>query len=225
MCVNDLLCHGVKPLYFLDYMALDKLNYDRDLQILKGIHEGCKIAGCKLVGGETAEMGNVYNFNSFDLAGFAVGTVLKDNILPKKINRGDKIYGLKSNGLHSNGFSLVRKILRHSNYDIDEILKPTKIYTEVLGLIEKYADNILGIAHITGGGLHENIIRILSEDLSYNITNRLPLPEIFNWIKNEGEISEDELKKTFNCGIGMVIITKKDFSFVEEDIIYMGNVI
>lgn len=209
MSVNDLLARGVTPKYFLDYLAVNKIDLRKNYEIIKGIHRGCEIAGCELVGGETAEMGSVYKMDGFDLAGFAIGYINNENILPRNVKSGDKIYGLLSNGIHSNGYSLVRKIMKQSDYDINELLKPTKIYTkEVFDLLEKYGDRIKGFAHITGGGLYENIKRIIPKELSFELNlDNWELPEIFKWLKEKGYLDEKELYKTFNCGIGMAVIT------------------
>ena len=224
MCVNDLICHGVKPMYFLDYFAVDSLNINRDIKIVEGIKLGCDIAGCELVGGETAELKNVYNINGFDLAGFAIGKCKKSSKLPRNIVIGSKIYGIRSSGLHSNGFSLVRKILRHYEGDIEKLLTPTRIYLEVLDLLEYHKENIQGLAHITGGGFDDNIRRIIPDNLTYEITNPFDLPEIFKWIMEKGNITECEMKRTFNCGIGMVVITDSKISLC-NDFIYLGNIV
>lgn len=224
MCVNDIVASGAKPLFFLDYISIGKLSEKIALNLIKGISEGCKIAKCALLGGETAEMPGFYPEGEYDLAGFVVGIVEKSKIIDgKKIKEGDSIIGISSSGLHSNGFSLVRKVLLESNnYKIgdeisslgrslgEELLSPTKIYLRpVLHLLGKY--NILGIAHITGGGISENIPRVLPEGVSVKIDReswpRLP---IFSLIQKEGEISDSEMFRTFNMGIGMVLIVRED---------------
>jgi formyltetrahydrofolate-dependent phosphoribosylglycinamide formyltransferase len=238
MSVNDLIARGVTPQYFLDYLAVDKLNLKNNYEILKGIYKGCEIAKCKLVGGETAELGSIYRLNGFDLAGFATGTVLKSNVLPRfnNITKGDKLYGIPSNGIHSNGFSLVRKIIRHkqlNNTDfptINELLKPTRIYIKALDLMKQFPSDIVGAAHITGGGFHENLIRTLPKHLTYKVINKWKLPHIFKWIKKEGRISDSELNRTFNCGIGMVLVIKNSLELdclrkYVEDIVYIGDVV
>jgi len=224
MCVNDIVTCGAKPLFFLDYISLGKLSEKVVVKLIKGITEGCKMAECALLGGETAEMPGFYLEGEYDLAGFAVGIVEKSKIIDgRKIKEGDSVIGIASNGLHSNGFSLVRKVLLESNkYKIEdkvssfgeylgeELLTPTKIYVHpVLHLLEKY--KILGIAHITGGGLLENIPRILPEGVSVQINQKSwPKPTIFSLIQKEGEISDKEMYRTFNMGIGMVLVVRSD---------------
>jgi len=224
MSVNDIITCGAKPLFFLDYISIGKLSKKVVVELIKGITEGCKMADCALLGGETAEMPGFYSEGEYDLAGFAVGVVEKSQIIDgKKIKEGDAVIGIASNGLHSNGFSLARKVLLESNkYKIDdkvssfgeylgeELLTPTKIYVQpVLHLLEKY--KILGIAHITGGGMVENIPRILPEGVSVQINqNSWPKPPIFSLIQKEGEISNEEMYRTFNMGIGMVLIVRPD---------------
>jgi len=211
MNVNDLIACGFTPLFFMDYIAIDKMNVNKCNKIISGIKEGCKIAGCKLVGGETAEMSGIYFNDKFDVAGFAVGG-LNNTILPQKelMDNNCVLYGLKSNGIHSNGYTLVRKLLKYNNYDIDEILKPTKIYTEVLEILQEYPNVLLGAAHITGGGFVDNIPRILPKNLKYKITHTWTMPNIFHWIQQKSNLSDNEMLKTFNCGIGMVLVLKQD---------------
>ena len=220
MCVNDIVTCGAKPLFFLDYISIGKLSEKVAVELIKGIAKGCKLAGCALLGGETAEMPGFYPEGEYDLAGFAVGIVEKDKIIDgKEIKEGDSIIGIASNGLHSNGFSLVRKVLFESNkYKIDdegssfgkylgeELIQPTMIYVKaVLRLIEKY--KILGIAHITGGGMIENIPRVLPEGVSVQINKESwPKPPIFSLIQKEGKISDEEMYRTFNMGIGMALV-------------------
>ncbi|MBA7531697.1 Phosphoribosylformylglycinamidine cyclo-ligase [subsurface metagenome] len=224
MCVNDIVASGAKPLFFLDYISIGKLSEKIALNLIKGISQGCKMAKCALLGGETAEMPGFYPEGEYDLAGFVVGIVEKSKIIDgKEIKEGDLIIGISSSGLHSNGFSLVRKVLLESNnYKIDdeisslgrslgeELLSPTKIYLRpVLHLLEKY--NILGIAHITGGGISENIPRVLPKGVSVKIDRESwPKPPIFSLIQKEGEISDSEMFRTFNMGIGMVLIVRED---------------
>lgn len=224
MCVNDIVASGAKPLFFLDYISIGKLSEKIALNLIKGISEGCKIAKCALLGGETAEMPGFYPEGEYDLAGFVVGIVEKSKIIDgKEIKEGDLIIGISSSGLHSNGFSLVRKVLLESNnYKIgdeisslgrslgEELLSPTKIYLRpVLHLLGKY--NILGIAHITGGGISENIPRVLPEGVSVKIDRESwPKLPIFSLIQKEGEISDSEMFRTFNMGIGMVLIVRED---------------
>lgn len=224
MCVNDIVTCGAKPLFFLDYISIGKLSEKVAVELIKGIAEGCKMANCALLGGETAEMPNFYPQGEYDLAGFAVGIVEKSKIIDgREIREGDSVIGITSNGLHSNGFSLARKVLlEEKKYEMDEkivtinkslgeeLLKPTRIYVQpVLYLLEKY--KILGIAHITGGGLLENIPRILPEGVSVQINQKSwPKPPIFSLIQKEGEISDEEMYRTFNMGIGMVLIIRSD---------------
>ena len=224
MSVNDIITCGAKPLFFLDYVSIGKLSEKVVVNLIKGITEGCKIADCALLGGETAEMPGFYPEGEYDLAGFAVGIVEKSKIIDgRKIKEGDSVIGISSNGLHSNGFSLVRKVLlEDKKYGFEEkltvlkrslgeeLIRPTKIYVKpVLYLLEKY--NILGVAHITGGGLLENIPRILPEGVSIQIDQKSwPKPPIFSLIQKEGEISDEEMYRTFNMGIGMALIVRPD---------------
>ncbi|MFC1703295.1 phosphoribosylformylglycinamidine cyclo-ligase [Candidatus Omnitrophota bacterium] len=209
MNVNDILCLGAEPLFFLDYIACGRLDPKVLVDVVKGVTEGCKQAGCALIGGETAEMPGMYKRDEYDLAGFSVGVVEKSKIIDgKKIKKGDTVIGIQSNGLHSNGFSLVRKALSKSEIKkhAKEILKPTKIYVKpVLSLIKKF--DIKGIAHVTGGAYYEKIPRILPKGLSIQIKKRTwPIPNIFTLIQKKGNISEYEMFRTFNMGIGMVLI-------------------
>ena len=206
MVVNDLYCCGAKPLFFLDYLAIDKVDEKKCEKIIRGINKGCQIAGCKLVGGETAEMSSLYFKDKFDVGGFGVGVV--ENEFPRKISSGDLIYGIKSSGIHSNGYSLVRKLLKYSDYDMEKILTPTRIYSEIPEIIESYGEKLLGICHITGGGIIENLPRILSDDLTFEL-NDYEFPDIFKWIQNESHLSKDEMLRVFNCGYGMVFNFQK----------------
>ncbi|MBC8500086.1 MAG: phosphoribosylformylglycinamidine cyclo-ligase, partial [Candidatus Atribacteria bacterium] len=224
MSVNDIITCGAKPLFFLDYISIGKLSEKVVVELVKGVTEGCKMADCALLGGETAEMPGFYAEGEYDLAGFAVGIVEKSKIIDgREIGDGDAVIGIASNGLHSNGFSLVRKVLFESKkYKIsdkipsfekslgEELLKPTRIYvSSILHLLEKY--KILGIAHITGGGIVENIPRILPEGVSVRIDQESwPKPSIFTLIQKEGEISDEEMYRTFNMGIGMVLIVPQN---------------
>ena len=218
MCTNDLICQGAEPLFFLDYFATGKLILEDAEKIIGGIATGCEEAGCTLIGGETAEMPGMYNGEDFDLAGFSIGAVERGNELPRATSEGDIIFGLSSNGVHSNGYSLVRKIVEKSNLKWTDkapfedqslgrsLLKPTKLYVkQCLKLM-----NIQGIkafAHITGGGLTENIVRILmdGQGIEINLSN-WELPPIFKWLSLAGEVNKLEMLKTFNCGIGMAMI-------------------
>jgi len=212
MCVNDLIVQGAKPLFFLDYIAVGKLNLNKTKKILNGIFKGCKISDCKLIGGETAEMPGIYSKDKFDLAGFSVGIVSKKKILDKsKVNKNDIILAIPSNGIHSNGFSLVRSILKKNKLPRNlknEILKPTKIYTkEILNLTNRNLIN--AAAHITGGGLVENIMRSIPKNLSLNIDlSKIKIIKIFKWLKSKN-ISDHEMIRTFNCGVGFCLIVPK----------------
>ncbi len=213
MCVNDLIVQGAKPLFFLDYIAVGKLDLNKTKKILEGILRGCKISNCKLIGGETAEMPGIYEKNKFDLAGFSVGIVSKKRILSKKnVKNGNLVLAIPSNGLHSNGYSLVRSILKNNKIKKDikkELLKPTKIYTkEILRLVNKNLIN--SAAHITGGGLIENITRSVPKNLCVNIDlSKIKSKKIFKWLKAKN-ISDIEMLKTFNCGVGFCIIVKRE---------------
>jgi len=209
MSVNDLITLGAKPLFFLDYLATGKLKLGQAKEVIKGIIEGCKISDCALIGGETAEMPDFYQTNEYDLAGFAVGIVDKDKVINgRTIKAGDKVIGLASSGLHSNGYSLVRKLIKPKQWKklAGILLKPTRIYARtVSALIKEF--NIKGIAHITGGGLLENVPRILPSNININIEkNSWPLPWIFKHLQKVGNIPEKEMYRTFNMGIGMVIV-------------------
>ena len=212
MCVNDLIVQGAKPLFFLDYIAVGKLNLNKTKKILQGILKGCEISNCKLIGGETAEMPGVYSKDKFDIAGFSVGIVSKRKILNKKnVKNNNLILAIPSNGIHSNGYSLIRSILKKikiSKKLKKELLKPTKIYSkEILKLINKNLIN--SAAHITGGGLIENISRSIPNNLSINIDlSKIKTKRIFKWLKSKN-ISDLEMLRTFNCGVGFCIIVNK----------------
>ena len=220
MCVNDLIVQGAKPLFFLDYIAVGKLNLSKMKNILKGIFKGCELSECKLIGGETAEMPGVYSNDKFDLAGFSVGIVSKKKILHKKNVRSKNIVlAIPSSGIHSNGFSLVRSILKNnqiSNNLKNQILKPTKIYSkEILKLTKRNLIN--AAAHITGGGLIENLLRSVPNNLTLNINlAKIKTPKIFKWLKTKN-ISDQEMLRTFNCGIGFcLIVSKKNISKIKK---------
>ena len=220
MCVNDLIVQGAKPLFFLDYIAVGKLNLNKTKKILKGIFSGCKISDCKLIGGETAEMPGVYSKDKFDLAGFSVGIVSKKKILDKRnVKKNDIILAIPSNGIHSNGYSLVRKILKKNKVPNNlrkELLKPTKIYSKE---ILKLADNNLinAAAHITGGGLIENLLRSIPKNFTLNIDlSKIKTTKIFKWLKSHN-ISDQEMLQTFNCGIGFcLVVSKKNISKIKS---------
>jgi phosphoribosylformylglycinamidine cyclo-ligase len=212
MCINDLIVQGAKPLFFLDYIAVGKLDLVKTKKILKGIFRGCKIAECKLIGGETAEMPGIYSKDKFDLAGFSVGIVSKKKILDKeKVKKNDVVLAIPSSGIHSNGYSLVRSILKKNKLPINlkkEILRPTKIYSkEILKLTNKNLIN--AAAHITGGGLIENLLRSVPSNFTLNIDlSKIKILKIFKWLKTKN-ISDQEMIKTFNCGIGFCIIAPR----------------
>ena len=213
MCVNDLVVQGAKPYLFLDYISISKINLRKLKHLVKGIVKGCDIAGCKLVGGETAEMPGTYTKGKFDIAGFSVGLVEKKKILNKKIRNNDLILAIPSNGLHSNGYSLVRYLLKKKKINLktskflkDELIRPTKIYVKELSLINE-KNLINGCANITGGGLVDNIQRIIPKNLCAEIDlNRVKTLKIFAWLYKMG-VSEKEMLKTFNCGVGFCLVT------------------
>ena len=212
MCVNDLIVQGAKPLFFLDYIAVGKIQFKKLKQILSGIVKGCNISNCSLVGGETAEMPGIYDNNKFDLAGFSVGIVSKKKLLQKKnVRNGDVVLAVPSSGIHSNGYSLVRAILKDKKISKkirNELLTPTKIYTkEILDLTEN--DLLICAAHITGGGLIDNLTRSIPDYLSLNLDlAKIKTKNIFRWIKSNN-VSDHEMLKTFNCGVGFCLIIKK----------------
>lgn len=223
MCVNDIVVLGAEPLFFLDYLATGNLEVEKQSAIVKGIADGCKQSGCALIGGETAEMPGFYNAKEYDIAGFSVGVVEKDEVIDgKDIEEGDIVLGLTSSGIHSNGYSLVRKLFFDKlDWKIDryvdelgktlgeEILTPTKIYVKSLLNLKKDV-KIKGLVHITGGGFIENIPRILPENLNVEIKkDSYEIPAIFKLMQNLGNIEEEEMYKTFNMGIGMVVIIKE----------------
>ncbi|WP_127959584.1 phosphoribosylformylglycinamidine cyclo-ligase [Serratia microhaemolytica] len=222
MCVNDLVVQGAEPLFFLDYYATGKLDVDTATSVITGIAEGCKQAGCALVGGETAEMPGMYHGEDYDVAGFAVGVVEKSAIIDgSKVKAGDALIALAASGPHSNGYSLIRKILAVSNSDpattqlagkslADHLLTPTKIYVKsILALIEQV--DVHAIAHLTGGGFWENIPRVLPAGIQAVIDeSSWQWPEIFQWLQQAGNVERDEMYRTFNCGVGMVIALPAD---------------
>ena len=213
MCVNDLIVQGAKPLFFLDYIAIDKINLQKLKKILNGILKGCKISNCELIGGETAEMPGIYKKDKFDLAGFSTGIVSKNKILKKNnVKTGDIILAIPSSGIHSNGYSLVRDILKKNKLPKEikkDLLNPTKIYVkEILNLCKK--NLIHSAANITGGGIIENISRSVPNQLSINIDlSKIKILKIFSWLKSKN-ISDKEMLRTFNCGVGFCIIAKKN---------------
>jgi len=223
MCVNDILVLGAEPLYFLDYYATGELNTDIAADVVAGIADGCRQSNAALIGGETAEMPGMYGKGDYDLAGFCVGVVEKQKIIDgSKVNDGDVMIAIASSGPHSNGYSLVRKIIEVSNADItanfgesdrtlgDALLAPTKIYVEAIhNLLPNF--DIHAMAHITGGGLLENIPRVLPDNLRANIKqNSWQLPDVFQWLQDNGNVELTEMYRTFNCGIGMVLVVAAD---------------
>lgn len=222
MCVNDLVCQGAEPLFFLDYFATGKLETEVAARIIEGIAEGCVQSGCALIGGETAEMPGMYEAGDFDLAGFAVGAMERGADLPSGVKEGDVLLGLASNGVHSNGYSLVRKLVEVSGLGWDDdcpwmegtlgaaLLAPTRLYVRQ-SLEAVRAGGVHGLAHITGGGLTENLPRVLPEGLGASIElSAWDLPAVFEWLAATGGMAESELLKTFNCGIGMILVVEAD---------------
>ena len=225
MCVNDLIVQGAKPLLFLDYISINKIDLKKLKSIIKGIVKGCKISDCELVGGETAEMPGTYEKNKFDIAGFSVGVVDKKKILDKRrIKKNNLILGIPSSGVHSNGYTLVRNILNKKKINLrktkflkKELLKPTKIYVkEVINLIKNNLVN--GCANITGGGIGDNIKRVIPEGLTANINlDKIKTKKIFSWLK-KNNIEDNEMLKTFNCGVGFcLIINPKNLKKVKKN--------
>ncbi len=249
MCVNDLIVQGAEPLYFLDYFATGQLSNSTAKKIIKSVAEGCIQANCALIGGETAEMPGLYEKGHFDLAGFSVGLVERNKLLPKSnIEKGDLLIGLPSNGLHSNGYSLVRNIIDQKNINItlpmpdnskktiaETLLEPTKIYVKLILDLLKSSDQIKAISNITGGGITENLPRIFENETigaKVNLSSWLR-PSIFNWLQELGNIDEEEMLKTLNCGIGMILVinqrdVKKISKFLEkknEDFYIIGEIV
>jgi len=221
MSVNDILVQGAEPLFFLDYFACGKLNVETATSVIGGIAKGCELAGCALIGGETAEMPGMYPHDEYDLAGFAVGVVEKDQIITgATIQDGDIVLGLASSGAHSNGYSLIRKIIENSQIDLsidfngkklsDTIMAPTRIYVKPLLELFKQLP-VKGLAHITGGGLVENIPRILPNRVMAVLQkNSWEMPSLFHWLQQQGNVADHEMARVFNCGIGMVIVVAPD---------------
>ena len=216
MCVNDLIVQGAEPLFFLDYYATGSLNPEIATSVIEGIGEGCRQSGCSLIGGETAEMPGMYNGEEYDLAGFCVGIVDKNQVIDgSKVNEGDHIVALGSSGPHSNGYSLIRKVLEKSTpsaEQLNSLIVPTRIYVKsVLSLANTLP--VHAISHITGGGLLENIPRVLPDHLSAKLnSNSWSQPEIFKWLQKEGNIDSHEMYRVLNCGVGMVVIISKESS-------------
>ena len=222
MSVNDILVQGAEPIFFLDYFACGKLDVAVATDVIKGIAYGCELAGCALIGGETAEMPSMYPEGEYDLAGFAVGLIEKENIISgRSIVPGDVVLGLSSSGAHSNGYSLIRKIIERSGIDLLaeinkqlalDLLAPTRIYVKaLLALMSAHPTMVKGMAHITGGGLTENIPRVLPDAVTAVIDRKLWVaPSIFAWLQQLGKVDDVEMARTFNCGIGMVVIVAKE---------------
>jgi phosphoribosylformylglycinamidine cyclo-ligase len=223
MSVNDILVQGAEPLFFLDYFACGKLDVETATRVVKGIAKGCEQAGCALIGGETAEMPGMYPEGEYDLAGFAVGAVEKDRIITGlTIREGDAVLGLASSGAHSNGYSLIRKIIEKNNTDlsadfhgealIDVIMAPTRIYVKPLLELMKHLP-VKGMAHITGGGLTENIPRVLPEGVTAILKrDAWDMPPLFHWLRQQGNVNEQEMQRVFNCGIGMVLVVAPELA-------------
>lgn len=220
MCVNDLVCQGAEPLFFLDYFATGKLDVESAAQVIDGIAEGCRRAGSALVGGETAEMPGMYAGGDFDLAGFSVGAMERGSALPRDVAAGDVLLGIASSGVHSNGYSLVRRVVERSGLGWEApcpfgpgtlgeaLLSPTRIYVRS-ALAALKSGGVHGFAHITGGGLTENLPRVLPEGLGAEIDlGAWDLPPVFGWLRDQAEIAEAEMLKTFNCGIGLVVVVE-----------------
>ncbi len=237
MCVNDLVVCGAEPLFFLDYYATGKLNVETAAAVVSGIGAGCEQAGCSLVGGETAEMPGMYDGEDYDLAGFCVGIVEQSRIIDgSAVHVGDKLIGLASNGPHSNGYSLIRKVIEVSGADIqndmiddtplgEALLKPTRIYVNsILALVEHANIPVHAIAQITGGGLLENIPRVLPDNTCAVIDNSSwPQPPVFDWLQQNGNIEQREMYRTFNCGIGMVVVVPENVAETTIDALHAAG--
>ncbi len=234
MCVNDVLVQGAEPLFFLDYFATGKLDVETTVNVVAGIAKGCEIAGCALIGGETAEMPDMYPPGEYDLAGFTVGAVEKSRLIDSsKVRAGDVLVGIASSGPHSNGYSLVRKILARAGNPLDldlggvtladALMEPTRIYVKpVLELLAKH--DIHAMAHVTGGALVEKIIRVVPKAFGLEIdTSSWPLPAVFDWLQREGNVAREEMWRTFNCGIGYVlIVAPEDAAAIGSDLDRLG---
>lgn len=217
MCVNDLVVQGAEPLFFLDYFATSSLDVDVAEKVVKGISDGCSQSGCALIGGETAEMPGLYQPGEYDLAGFAVGAVERDQVLPRDVAPGDVLLGLASSGFHSNGYSLVRHIIKLQKIELrtdkkltSALLAPTRLYVKAC-LTAIKTSGVHALVHVTGGGITENTPRVLPENVAAEIDLKSwQLPEIFQWLQNAGNISRNEMLRTFNCGIGMILAVRAD---------------
>jgi phosphoribosylformylglycinamidine cyclo-ligase len=224
MCVNDLVVQGAEPLFFLDYYASGKLDPSVAAAVVRGISDGCVVAGCALLGGETAEMPGLYSRGDYDLAGFAVGAVERNGLLPRDVYEGDVLFGLPSSGLHSNGYSLVRRIVQRAGLawaatapfapDMTlsrALLEPTRIYVKPLLAALKATPQIRALAHITGGGFPDNLPRVLPKGLGAALDlSAFDAPPVFRWLARTGEVAENEMLRTFNCGIGMVVVAARE---------------
>ena len=245
MCVNDLVCQGAEPLFFLDYFATGKLDLDQATRIINGIAAGCEASGCALIGGETAEMPGMYHNGDFDLAGFAVGAMERGHDLPREVAEGDVLLGLASSGVHSNGYSFVRKVVELSGLAWDApspfgegtlgqaLLTPTRLYVKQ-ALAAVRAGGVHALAHITGGGLSENPPRVIPDGLACEIDLAAwALPPVFRWLAETAGMSEPELLKTFNCGIGMMVVVAPDradeiaalLAAHGETVVHLGRVV
>jgi phosphoribosylformylglycinamidine cyclo-ligase len=234
MCVNDVLVQGAEPLFFLDYFATGKLDVGTTVDVVGGIAKGCEIAGCALIGGETAEMPDMYPPGEYDLAGFTVGAVEKAKLIDgSRVQQGDVLIGIASSGPHSNGYSLIRKILARAGNPLDldvggvtladALMEPTRIYVKpVLELLAKH--DIRAMAHVTGGALVEKIIRVVPKPLGLEIdTSSWPLPPVFDWLQREGNVPREEMWRTFNCGIGFVLmVAPADVGAINADLDRLG---
>jgi phosphoribosylformylglycinamidine cyclo-ligase len=224
MCVNDLVVQGAEPLFFLDYYATGKLNPEVAAAVVKSIAEGCKLANCALLGGETAEMPGMYARNDYDLAGFAVGAVERAKLLPRDVYPGDVVFGLPSSGVHANGFSLVRRVVERAGIAWNAtapfapdmsvaraFLEPTRIYVRPILTALRRTAHIRALAHITGGGFPDNLPRVIRKGLGVTLDlDAFPPQPVFHWLRETGEISESEMLRTFNCGIGMVVVAAQE---------------
>ena len=228
MCVNDLIVQGAEPLFFLDYYATGKLDNSIAKSVIEGIAEGCIQSGCALIGGETAEMPGLYSGSDYDLAGFCVGIVEKEKVIDgSSVAEGDHLVAIGSSGPHSNGYSLIRKVLEKSSADdevLNRLIEPTRIYVKsILSLISKF--NIKAISHITGGGLIENIPRVLPKNLAANIdAMSWSMPDVFQWLQTNGNIKQKEMYRVFNCGVGMVLaVSKNDSQIIIDHLNNLGE--
>ncbi len=224
MCVNDIIVQGAEPLFFLDYFATGKLEPGVGVEIVRGIAEGCRIAGCALIGGETAEMPGLYRKGDYDLAGFCVGAAERGTLLPKAVRAGDVLLGLPSSGVHSNGISLVRRIVEVSGSSWDQaaafapgkslskaLLEPTRIYVKPLLATLRATSAVNALVHITGGGFPDNIPRILPDGIGVRLDlDAIPVPPVFGWLAQAGEVAQGEMLRPFNCGIGRIAVVRSD---------------